>query len=76
MNTTENKSFYGLVSSGELNAVFTVMDQDLSDSLQITTLKENRPKTGQKIQVGEKTFTVKQIQDRINSPLIRIFVEK
>ena len=26
MNTTENKSFYGLVSSGELNAVFTVID--------------------------------------------------
>lgn len=26
INKTENKSFYGLVSSGELNAVFTVID--------------------------------------------------
>lgn len=76
LNKTTKKSFYGLVTSGEVEAVFTLIDQDISDSLQITTLKENRPKTGDKMTVGNRDYTVKQVTERTNSPLIRIFVQR
>ena len=65
----------GLVASGDVEAMFTLVDQDITSTLQITTLTENRPKTGDKITVHNKTYTVKQITDRVNSPLIRIYVE-
>lgn len=76
LNKTTKQAFYGLVSSGEVEAVFTLIDQDISDSLQITTLKENRPKTGDKMTVGNRDYTVKQVTERTNSPLIRIFVQR
>lgn len=76
LNKTTNHRFYALVSSGEVEAVFTLTDQDISDSLQITTLKENRPKTGNKMTVGDREYTVKQVTERTNSPLIRIFIHR
>lgn len=75
-NKTLGKSFVGLVSSGDLSALFTVADQDLTDSLQITTLAENTPKTGNKISVADKVYTVKQVTTRVNSPIIKILLER
>lgn len=75
-NKSSNTSFFALVSSGEMEALFTIADQDITDTLQITTLKEYRPKTGNKIIVADKDYTVKEIKDRVGSPLIRILVER
>lgn len=75
VNTTTNTTFMGLVASGDVEAMFTLVDQDITNTLQITTLTDNRPKTGDRITVYNKTYTVKQITDRVNSPLIRLYVE-
>lgn len=75
-NKSSNTSFFGLVTGGEMDALFTIADQDITETLQITTLKGNRPKTGNKLTVANKDYTVKEIKDRVNSPLIRILVQR
>lgn len=75
-NRTSGKTYRGLVSSGELGAVFTIGDQDLSESCQVVTFIENKPLTGDRIEVVGQLYTVKSINERPNSPLVRIFLEK
>lgn len=74
-NLTKSTTFSGLVTGDELGAVFNIGDQDLSSSCQVTTWLTNKPTTGDKMEVNKKTYTVKSLQDRVNSPLVRIFLE-
>lgn len=65
--------FYALISSGEFMADFTWADQDVGESLQGVTWKENCPKTGDLLLIDEKKYIVNSTQKRSGSPISRFY---
>lgn len=75
LNEKKNVSFKAFVTAGDLSAFFTVGDQELSESVQLTTLAENTPQTGDVLLVDNRRYTVQGIQRRPDGPIVRIYCE-
>ena len=65
--------FRALVSAGEFVVSFTYGDQDISESLQGVTWKEDCPKTGDKLIIDGSSYIVNSIQKRPSSPIARFY---
>lgn len=67
--------FKALVTAGDLSALFTIGDQDISESIQLTAFLEDAPVTGEILQIEDKRYTVQSVQKRPNGPIVRIYCE-
>lgn len=74
-NEKKKVTFKAFVTAGDMSAFFTVGDQELSESVQLTTLAENAPQTGDVLVVDGRRYTVQGIQRRPNGPVVRIYCE-
>ena len=73
-NKTQNKTFTGLVTSGDFMATFNEFDQDNELNFQVTVFNDDCPKTGDILIINDKKFIVQSIQSRINGVLSKITV--
>lgn len=73
-NTKTNKVFIGLVTSGDFTATFLESDQDTEQSLQVTMLQEDEPKTGEILIIGGKRYIVQTVQSRVNGAISKVTV--
>lgn len=71
-NTKSGKTFEGMVTSGDFVAAFTESDQDTEYSIQITTMRDNKPNTGDILLIEGNKYITQTVQSRTNSPLVRI----
>lgn len=74
LNEKTNKSFVGLVTSGDFMSSFTEGDQDTELSLQITMLEEEAPKTGDILLIHNKRYITQTVQSRVNGPITKVTV--
>ena len=69
------KSFKAIVTAGDLDAAFTIGDQTLTESLQLTVLREEAPITGEILHIDGARYTVQGVQKRPNGPVVRVYCE-
>ena len=69
------RTFKALVTAGDLDAMFSIGDQTLSESIQLTALREEAPTTGEILIIDNLRYTVQGVQKRPNGPVVRIYCE-
>ena len=69
------KTFKALVTAGDLDAMFSIGDQTISESIQLTALREDAPITGEILLIDGQRYTVQGVQKRPNGPVVRIYCE-
>lgn len=67
------RTFKALVTAGDLDAMFSIGDQALSESIQLTALREDAPSTGEILVIDNMRYVVQGVQKRPNGPVVRIY---
>lgn len=67
------RTFKALVTAGDLDAMFSIGDQALSESIQLTALREDAPSTGEILVIDNMRYMVQGVQKRPNGPVVRIY---